>query len=148
MTDSPRKPNLSARLLEQEGSLTQTRYEEYRMKLETELDRRERRAKLVERIVKICLVVSLALTFVGGSGMIGSFDPWSDKATILSITLGVICVATTVIFWIGLASYFSRFRPAVRRIREDVLHQSIRELQSEVGELRREVSSSKDGSGG
>jgi hypothetical protein len=80
--------------------------------------------------------------FVGGSQVVGSFDPWDDDATIVSVTLGAIYCVAGVVFWIALASYFSRFRPRTREVKDNLRDARMLELEREITELRREIKES------
>jgi hypothetical protein len=126
-------------LLRQDERLNESEYKEYRMKLEDSLNRAERNEKLVGRIVAICFIVAFALMFVGGSQVLGSFDPWDDGATIISVTLGVIYCIAAVVFWVGLASYFSRFRPQTREAKENIRDARLLELERQIQVLRSEI---------
>lgn len=110
------------------------------MKLEQALTAAERREKLARRLVLASCLVNVGLMFVGGLHLFGSFDPWSKDATVVSVTLGIIYVLAAVIFPISLASYYSRFRPKVREAKEDLRDASLLALQSELSELRKQVS--------
>ena len=94
---------------------------------------------LVGRIAVICFVVAFALMFVGGSRILGSFDPWDSNATVLSVTLGVIYCAASVVFWVALASYFSRFRPRTREAKDTIRDARVLELEHEIKELRKQI---------
>lgn len=81
-------------------------------------------------------VVSFSLMFVGGSQVLGSFDPWSDSATLLSIILGTIYLVSTIAFWVLLASYYSRLRPTSRKATEHLRDEQLRQLERQIKELR------------
>ncbi len=139
MTDPGSAARFAFQLMQQDESLHQPQYKEYRMELEKSLERAVAREKLASRVAVVAFLVGLSLMFVGGSRVCGSFDPWSADATALSVAMGVIYVLASVVWVVALASYLSRFRPGVRRARERLLEQSISELRQEVQELRRQV---------
>jgi cytochrome c biogenesis factor len=112
------------------------------MELEKCLARAVGRERWAGRVAVIAFAVSLILMFVGGSGVWGSFDPWSPDATTLSVTLGTLYVLALVACPLALAATFSRFRPRARQAREALLEQSIAELKHDIQELRRQVESS------
>jgi hypothetical protein len=139
MPDSHETTHFAARLLQQDPPLNDLAYKEYRMKLENALTTAERREKLAGRVAGVSFVVGLILMFVGGSGVFGSFDPGSTDATILSVTLGVIYWIAVVAGSVGLASYYSRFRPRIREIKEQIRDANILALQCEITELRKQI---------
>jgi hypothetical protein len=132
-------PSFGKELLRQDDWLNESEYKEYRMKLENSLNRAERNEKLVGRIVATCFVVAFALMFVGGSRVLGSFDPWDDGATIISVTLGVVYCIAAVVFWVGLASYFSRLRPQTREAKDNIRDARLLELERQIQVLRTEI---------
>src|SRR5262245_63122868 len=111
MDSSHLKNRLAAQLLQLDRPLSDSQYKEYRMSLENALTLAERRERLIGRIAGTAFVVGMILMFVGGSKIVGAFDPWSKDATILSKTLGVIYVTATLVWPIALATYFARLRP-------------------------------------
>lgn len=137
MTESP--SSFGKQLLRQDEPLNESEYKKYRKNLEDALNRAERNEKLVGRIALICFVVAIALMFVGGSRVLGSFDPWDSNATVLSVTLGVIYCAAGVVFWVALASYFSRFRPRTREAKDTIRDARVLELEHEIKELRKQI---------
>ena len=139
MTEPEKKTRLGAQLLRQDESMNNSTYEEYRMQLEESLTRAERREKQAGVVAVVSFVIALVLMFVGGTQVAGAFDPWDEDANALSITLGVVYAVASVLFWLALAAYFSRFRPRVRQARDDLRDAHIVKLQHEVAELRREV---------
>jgi hypothetical protein len=141
MPSSHESSLFATQLLKQDEPLNDSEYKEYRMKLENALKTAERREKLVGHVTWIAFLVTLILMFVGGSRVLGSFDPWSNDATIVSVTLGVIYWIAIVAGSVGLASYYSRFRPKVREIKEQIRDTAILALQGEIAELRKEISS-------
>lgn len=109
------------------------------MKLEMALTIAERREKLTGRVAGVSFVVGLVVMFVGGSRVFGSFDPGSNDATIVSLTLGAIYWIAVIAGSVGLASYYSRFRPKIREIKEQIRDANILALQCEVAELRKQI---------
>lgn len=137
MTDPRNADSLASRLLRQADGLSDSQYEDHRMKLEQALTTAERREKIVYWVCAVSCVVSFTLTFVGGSKVIGDFDPWSKGANVWSVIAGVIYILATALFFLSLASYYSRFRPAAREAKERIRDASILELQQQVRELRK-----------
>lgn len=137
--DSPTPLGFRDELLKQDDSLSSSNYKKYRMKLEESLDRAERNERIAGRIVVTGIVVSFVLMFVGGNQVVGSFDPWDDTATVLSVTLGVAFCVASVVAWIGLASYYSRFRPQTRAVKDNLRDARILELEHQIQLLRNEI---------
>jgi hypothetical protein len=99
----------------------------------------ERRERLAGRVVVGSSVVGLTLMFIGGSRLLGDFDPWSKDATVVSVAAGVIYLLATALFFLSLASYFSRFRPRVRDAKERIRDLILLDLQRQLRELREQV---------
>jgi hypothetical protein len=126
----------ASELLRQDEPLSDSEYQEYRRKLENALTAADRREKRAGRIVVASGVISLTLMFVGGSKLLGDFDPWSKDANVVSVAAGVVYLLATGLFFLCLASYYSRFRPAVRDAKERLRDASILDLQRQIRELR------------
>ena len=139
MTDANRANRFAERLLQQDEPPDASHYKEYRMKLENALTAAQRRERLAGHVAIVSFVVALALMFVGGSRLVGPFDPTDKDANWVSVTLGVVYCLAAVLFWVSLASYFSRFRPAVRDARERLRDADILALTREIGELRKRI---------
>ncbi len=139
MTDIPPLPSFSQRLIEQDRPLHSPQYQEHRMQLELKLNQARSRELLTFRVVVAALLTALVLLPVCGMRLFGSPDPGDQNANWLSVSLSAIQILATVTFWIGLASYYSRFRPAVRQLSEDVRDETIRELRDEVRTLQQQV---------
>ena len=137
----------ASQLLEQDEPLTDVQYQEYRRKLERALRVAERREKWAYWTVVASIVMSCTLALIGGSRLLGDFDPWSKEANIVSVLAGAVYVVSVVVFFVSLASYYSRFRPGVREAKERLRDASLLDLQRQVLELRREIAakSSRDG---
>jgi len=136
MSESKPPESFSAQLLRQDGALTDSHYQEHRMQLEQQLVRAERNEQRAKWVVVVAFFLGMALMFVGGFRVVGSFDPTDKNANPLSIALGVIYVVAAVTWPIALAAYFSRIRPRIRRTRELLMENSLQQLQQEVRELR------------
>lgn len=126
-------------LLAQDQSLTDSDYKEHRMKLDHALTIAERREKLTVRVAGTSFVLGIILMFVGGTKVFGEFDPWSKEATILSVTLGVIYAISTIAWPIALAVGFSRYRPRIRELKEQIRDTSLLALHGEIAELRKQI---------
>jgi TRAP-type C4-dicarboxylate transport system permease small subunit len=126
-------------LLAQDQSLTDSDYKEHRMKLEHALTIAERREKLTVRVAGTSFVLAFILMIVGGTNVVGEFDPWSKEATILSVTLGVIYAISAITWPIALAVGFSRYRPRVRELKDQIRDTSLLALHSEIAELRKQI---------
>jgi hypothetical protein len=137
MTDPRHTDSFASQLLRQEDGLSDSQYREYREKLERALEKAMRRERLVYWVCAVSCVVMVTLSFVGGSKVLGDFDPWSKGANFWSVTAGVVYVLATILFFLSLASYYSRFRPATRDAGERLRDASILELQQQVRELRK-----------
>ena len=140
MPDPHETSRFAMQLLQQDEPLHPSDYKEHRMKLENALTTAERRDKLAARVAGTSFVVAIVLMFVGGSKVFGGFDPWDKDATIVSVTLGVIFAVASVSWPIALAIGFSRFRPRIREIREQIRDTGILALQCEIAELRKQIS--------
>ena len=138
MANSEKKTRFAAQLLQQDEPVSDTQYKEYRMKLDIALTKAERREQVARHVVVVSCVVSFALMLVGGSRILGDFDPWSRDATILSVVLGVVYCIAVVTWLLAMASYFSRFRPRVRDIKEQIRDTAILALQCEIADLRKQ----------
>ena len=113
------------------------------MKLEDALTTAQRRERLVGHAAWVSFLIACVLSFVGGSRVVGDFDPWEPHATILSVTLGVIYCISWVTWLLAMASYFSRFRPRVRDIKEQIRDTGILALQCEIAELRKQIGAAR-----
>ncbi len=136
MSNPNHNPSLSSAMLGQEALLAGERYAEYRTALAAKLDQAERREHTTYWVCIVTGVTSFTLMFVGGSRLFGSFDPWDAGATPLSLALGTIYVVSTVVFWLGLAAYFSRFRPTTRRIAEQMRDAKLDAVERQLAALR------------
>ena len=138
MPDSPLS-GPGTKLLQHDSTLNSPRYEEHRMDLERKLTQAERREALAHRVAVGALVMAVITGVLCASQVAGSADFGDKSATPLSIAITVLYVVSLAVFGIGFASYFSRYRPAVRQAREQLVLESIRELRHEVRELREMV---------
>lgn len=127
-----------AELLRQDEAVD-SEYERYRRKLELALSKAEQTERLVSWLAAVSFAIAFALMFVGGSRVVGSFDPTEQGATAISVLLGVVYAAAAVLFWLCVAFYFLRFRPRVKLARDDIRDADILELRRQVSELRNEV---------
>lgn len=135
MSEHRHKNSLGAALLREETP-DKTKYEEYRMSLELALSRAQRREIIAFHVCWVSMLVAMVLMFVGGSRVVGSFDPYDDTATPLSITLGVIWVLANIAWPLSLASVYSRFRPRIRRLKQDASDAKMDQLERSVEQLR------------
>jgi hypothetical protein len=145
MSDTHDPSRFAAQLIRQDEPLSDSQYKEYRMKLENALSIAERREKLVGRGVAASLAVGVVLMFMAGSKVIGSADPGDADATILSVAIGVAYFLALVAGLFGLASYYSRFRPKVREIKEQIRDTQFLALQNEIAELRKQIGTKSSG---
>ena len=127
--------HLSQELLAQDAALSGENYSSYRRQLDAALQRAERREIQAHRVCLISGIVSFTLMFVGGSKAFGSFDPWDKAATPVSILLGAVFWVSSIMYWVLLASYYSRLRPNTRRSQERVRDEQLQQLQRSVTEL-------------
>jgi hypothetical protein len=135
----PHPEQLRSQLLEQDPVFQTPRYQEHRMQLEQQLLRAQRRERVLTWVVTGAFLTAVVTMFLAGSRTFGSPDPFDKNATIISVTLGVIYVLAQAVFFIGMASYLSRFLPRIRRLREELRDATIRESREEIRELREEV---------
>ncbi|APW63697.1 hypothetical protein [Paludisphaera borealis] len=139
MADSHHTRRFTSQLLQQDESLSDSQYKDYRMNLENALTAAERKEQLAAYVGAASFAVALMLMFVGGSAILGDFDPWSKNANPLSVTVGVIYCLASVTWPLALAVGFSRFRPAVGAAKERLRDAMILDLQREIRALRRQI---------
>lgn len=135
---------LASSLVAQDAIVNSDQYRDYRENLTRALATALHRERIAYWVCAVSGVLSFGLTFVGGSGVVGSFDPYSKDATFLSITLAVTCVVSSIAFWLLLASFFSRFRPMTRQAREDLRDLQLLQLATQVHALQKDVASLKE----
>lgn len=148
MTESLGHGSFGNRLLEQDTDLYSNRYQEHRMQLQEKLRRAEQREKLAFRIVVGALFIAVVTCFLAGARVFGSPDPGDlerGEATWFSVLIGVVYALSLATFWLGLASYYSRFRPATRKISDNLRDESISELREEIRQLRQQLNPSNVG---
>lgn len=143
MSSANKPGHFAMQLLQQDQPFSESQYKEYRMKLEDALTTAQRRERLVGHTAWVSFLIAGVLMFVGGSKVVGDFDPWSRDATILSVTLGAIYCIATLTWPLAIASYFSRFRPRVRDIKEQIRDTTILALQCEIAELRKQIGAAR-----
>ena len=139
MEDRSTIGRFAEQLLQQDQKLLGHEYEGYRMQLEIALMKAERREMLAGRVVLITLAASIVGMYLGGSRAFGSFDPWDKDASILSIGIGVIYVICIIGFWLTFASYFSRLRPNVKAIKEQMRDVIVQDLRREITEMKKRI---------
>jgi uncharacterized membrane protein len=136
MLDTHHPTDFASRLLGQEVLPSEAEYREYRHRIEDLLARAERRVRLTGFVVVGSCLTSLVLLYVGGSKLLGDFDPWSPKATVWSIAAGIAYWISVTLFFLSLASYYSRFRPRVKEAKDLLKDATILDLQRQLRELR------------
>ncbi len=141
----PQSENLSTKLLQQDAVLHAPRYEEHRMVLERKLTQAESRERLAKRAVVAAILVAAALFPLLASQALGSPDPTDKNATVFSMAAAAVYTIAWVVVFVGVASYYSRFLPRVRRAREELQEESIRELRREIRELRQLLTTTSHG---
>ena len=109
------------------------------MSLELALNRAERNERITVHVCWIAFLLAVVLMFVGGSKVVGSFDPWAKDANPLSITLGVIYVLASITWPLALAVGFSRFRPRIKNLKLEMTDAKIDELQRQVEKLSQQL---------
>jgi hypothetical protein len=139
MAESEHASRFASQLLQQGESLSDSQYKDYRMNLENALKAAERKEQMAAKVAAASFAVGLALMFVGGSKILGDFDPWDKNANPLSVTVGVIYCLASVTFPLSLAVGFARFRPAVGAAKERIRDAMILDLQREIRALRRQI---------
>lgn len=136
MIELPEPTNSLRAALLREETPNKSEYEEYRMNLELALNRAERLERITFHVCWVSMLLAFGLSFVGGSRIFGSFDPYDDTANPLSIALGVIYVLACIASPLSLASLYSRFRPRIRSMKHEITDAKIEQLQREVERLR------------
>jgi hypothetical protein len=140
MADPNRANRFTSRLLQQDESLSDSQYKDYRMNLENALRSAERKERLAAHVAAASFASALALMFVGGSKILGDFDPWSKGANPLSVAVGALYCLAAVTWPVALAVGLGRFRPAVGAAKERLRDAMILDLQREIRELRQRIS--------
>ena len=141
MAESPDLNSLSSRLLAQDSLVAENEYRDYREKLARSLDAARRNERIAYWVCAVSGVISFLLMFVGGSGVMGDFDPWSKDATPLSIALGVTYVTSSILFWVVLASFYSRLRPGTRRAEESLRDIQMLQMAARLDSLQKDIGS-------
>jgi hypothetical protein len=136
MSDRQPPESFGAKLLQQDEFLHSKRYKEHRMQLEQRLAQAESRERLTKRIVVGAIVVLSVVFPILASHVFGSPVPFDKNATVLSIVAGAIYTIAMAAFLVGVAANFWNL-PRLRRTRKGLQEETIRELRSEVTELRR-----------
>ena len=136
MNDSRDPSRFASELLRQDEPLSDSEYQKYRRDLETALATTARREKLARRFVIASCVITFTLMFVGGSKLVGDFDPWSKDATIVSTALGLVYSLAIVIFLLSSVIYFWWYQPKVKDAKERLRDANILDLQRQIRELR------------
>lgn len=139
MVELPRQNNSLGAALLREETPDKSEYEEYRMNLELALNRSERFARITFHVCWVSFLTASVLMFVGGTHIVGSFDPYDNTANPLSIALGVIYVLANIAWPLSLASLYSRFRPRIRSVKQEISDTKIDQLQREVERLREQL---------
>ena len=106
------------------------------MSLELALSRAQRRETIAFHVCWVSMLVAMVLMFVGGSRVVGSFDPYDVTATPWSMALAVIWVLANIAWPLSLASVYSRFRPRIRRLKQDASDAKMDQLERSVEQLR------------
>lgn len=136
--DPNRRSSLGDGLLREE-TIDESRYKEYRMNLELALNRAERFERITFHVCWIALLWGIVLMFVGGTQVVGAFDPTDSRANPLSITLGVVYVVANITWPLALASLYSRFRPRIRNLKQQISDTKIDRLEDKIDQLQREL---------
>ena len=139
MSEAHSNPTFGDRLLQQDSALQSSQYQEHRMKLEQKLERARQWERRLTWIVPIALLVAMGLLPISAGKIFGPADPTEAGANWISVSLGSVQVLATIVFWIGLASYFSRIRPALQQTADLLRDQAIQEILGEVRQLRADV---------
>jgi hypothetical protein len=145
MAESPHVNRFAELLLHQDQPLSGPEYQEHRMKLEQLLKRTQGRERLAVWAASISIGVAFVGMVLGGSGLIGDFDPSSKDATIWSAIVGVAYVIAWIVFFVSIVASFSRFQPRVKDLKEQLRDASILALHGEIAELRRQVATLQSG---
>jgi hypothetical protein len=139
MTYANDSKTLSSQLLAQDRSLSEGDYEKYRTNLTRRIESARRTEQIAYWICAVSGVVSLCLMFVGGSKILGDFDPWSKDATAVSLTVAAVYLVSTIVFCVLLASYYSRFRPRTRQAQEQFREIQWLQLEARLEALQKDV---------
>jgi hypothetical protein len=136
MNESRDPSRFASELLRQDEPLSDSEYQTYRGKLENALATTARREKLTRRFVVASCVITFALMFVGGSKVVGDFDPWSKDATFVSMTLGLVFSLAIATFLLSSVTYFWWYQPKVKDAKERLRDANLLDLQRQIRELR------------
>jgi len=74
--------SLWSRLLAQDSQVAENEYHDYREKLTRSLGTARRYERIAYWVCAVSGVTMFLLMFVGGSGVVGGFDPWDKDATV------------------------------------------------------------------
>ena len=137
--------SISSQLLAHDARETGDQYLDYRNQLTRALDAARRSERIAYWICAVSGPVSVVLMFVGGSKVLGSFDPWSNDATPLSMAAGVIYVVSLIAFCVGLASFYTRFRPRTRAAEDNLRESHWMQMAAQLATLQKDVEILKQG---
>ncbi len=139
MSETHPIPTFGDQLLQQEPALQPSQYQEHRMQLEQRLERARSLENRMKWTIVIALLLAMGLLPVSAGRVFGSPDPGDRNANWFSVSLGAIQVLSTIVFWVGLASYLVRIGPKVRRAAAQLQEQTLLEVLNEVRQLRQDV---------
>jgi hypothetical protein len=131
--------NFGSELLRQDELLDSERYKEHRMQLEHQLARAESRERLTKHVVVVAILVAASAFFILAARGFRGAVPFDKDATAFTIAVGVAYTIAWLVFFVGVVSNLLRFLPRVRRAREELREETIRELRREVADLRQLV---------
>jgi len=132
-------------LVAQDQGIDESRLNDFHAQLKSSLESWERRGAKLRRIAMIAVLVFL-VTAILTPGMVGSLRSAEGAGRIvlplwLAISWGSLVTTVGTSGW-----YFSKYVPAMRRLRFDIQTSMIAELQEQVAELRRELEDRKESS--
>lgn len=139
MNSRTQRTDIADQLLQQEILQHDSKYQEYRMRLENALEKVEHRERLIGHVVWISFLTAFILMFIGGSKVFGPFDPSEEGANIVSLVLSVVYVIAAIAFPVALASYLSRLRPRTADARKQLREANQGVVRAEICELRQQI---------
>jgi hypothetical protein len=141
MSDEKTRREQVDSLLAQDHDIEAAKLKEFRMQLETSLADFERRGARVRKTAIIAGAVYLlnivfALTVLNGA----KAGSWRGM---LMLPWSVVGWVTMIVGGCAIFLYFTRYMPAMRRLRYDIQNSLILDLQQQIAELREELKANR-----
>lgn len=130
------------RLLSQDEGVESFQFEEFRMNLEKSINELERKEQFYSKAAKYCLIayVLLIVPFVLASQMANETEYGMYILRAVMITANLLLFASMVFASV----HWTRYRPALRKAKEDLQLSVMADLQWQVAELSRKLGEKND----